>query len=131
MAIPNPDEIYHKASSGRLQNTIDSKESYDDVHFISMHVEGSEEDKREKQRWLKNESVRLNDNVFVQIVLCAVATASFAIADFLYGIYLPVINYFLKAAVLIFIIILIHYIVRQVKISRESRKLKKRNIDKK
>ena len=131
MAIPNPDEIYHKASSGRLQNTTDIGGSYDNVHFISMHVEGSEEDKRDKQRWLKDESVRLNDNFFVQIVFCTIAIAALIFADYLYGRFLPVINYFVIAAALVFLALLIYFVVRQVKISRESRKLKKLNKDKK
>lgn len=132
MAKLNPDDIYHKASNGRLQNTTDPKESYDnEVRFVSKNVEGSEEYEREKQRWRMNEAVRLNDNFFVQIVFCTIAIAALIFADYLYGSFLPIVNYFVKAAALIFVALLVYFVVRQVKISRESREFKKRNKDKK
>ena len=131
MAKFNPDDIYHKASNGRLQNTTDSNESYYNVHFISIQVEGSEQDEQEKQRWRENESIRLDDKLGVRIILLFVAICVLTFADFLYGKYLPVINYFIKAAAIILFVILIHYLVRQHRITKASRKFRERNKNKK
>ena len=122
----NPDEIYHQASRGRLQTTTDESKSYDEIHFISKDVEGSDELERSKQNWRLAESKRLDDNLFPQIVFCTVATVSLGYAFMLYGRFLPIIGTILAITGLISLGFMINYLVRQIKITIASHRYKKR-----
>ncbi|MBQ1528511.1 DUF2892 domain-containing protein [Candidatus Saccharibacteria bacterium] len=124
-SIPNPDEIYHKASEGRLKNTSNPNESYDEVHFISVNVEGSEEYEREKQRWRETKSVQLDDRIIPIIVALIVLTSGFAIAFAIYGWRLPYIAYFVLAATAALACVITYFVVRKIKLARESREYKK------
>ena len=123
----NPDEIYHKASSGRLKNTDNPEESHDEIHFISMNVEGSEEYEREKENWRESQSIGLSDRFPIRFVFATIAIFALGFANKLYGTFLPIISYFLYAVGGLLIIYLIYYVVRQSKISSDSRKYKKRD----
>ena len=123
----NPDEIYHKASSGRLKNTDNPEESHDEIHFISMNVEGSEEYEREKENWRESQSIGLSDRFPIRFVFATIAIFALGFANKLYGTFLPIISYFLYAVGGLLIVYLIYYVVRQSKISSDSRKYKKRD----
>ncbi len=123
----NPDAVYPKASHGRVQNTDDESESYNEIHFISMNVEGSKESEREKERWRRGELVRLDDKLIGRTIFLAILVACLAIAEFLYGRYLPAIKFFLIGAAIILVVVIIYYIIKQAKIKKESRKYKNGN----
>ena len=124
--VPNPDEIYHKASSGRLQNTNNEADSYDEIHFISMDVEGSDEYERQKQYWHKNSLERLDHKYIIIIMFCIVAVSGFTIACALYDWYLHYVIYFVIAAVVILFVITTYYLIRRIKLTRAIKKFEKR-----
>ncbi len=124
MSKVNTDAIYPKASHGRVQNTNDESESYHEIHFISMNVEGSKESEREKERWRRTESTNLNDKLVVYVTFLAVLIGCLTIAEFFYGRYLPIIGFFLTVAVVILFVVIVIYAVKQSKIKKESRKFK-------
>lgn len=127
MTKVDTDAVYPKASHGRVQNTDDESESYHEIHFISMNVEGSEEDRREKERWRRTESVRLDDKLIGRVVFLSIAIACLAIADYLYGRFLPIVHYFLIGAISVLVIVIISYIVKQSKLKKASKEDKNRD----
>ena len=125
-SVPNPDEIYHKASSGRLQNTSNEADSYDEIHFISMNVEGSDEYERQKQHWREEKSTQLTDRIVPIMVALIVLTSGFTIAFAIYGWRLPYIIYFVFATATALFCVVVYFIIRKIKLAHESRKYKKR-----
>lgn len=123
--VPNPDEIYHKASSGRLQNTSNPNDSYDEIHFISMDVEGSDKYERQKQHWRETESNRLNDHIIPVMIALIVLISGFIIAFAVYGWRLPYIIYFVLGATAALACVVTYFLVRKIKLARESYKYKK------
>lgn len=121
----NPDEIYHKASSGRLQNTDSKADSYDQIHIISANVEGSKEYEREKQLWREEKSLRLQNGLAFHIVFFTIAIAMLAFSNKLYGSFLPIIQYILYIVAGAFIVYILFYSIYQLKIHHDSRKYKK------
>ncbi|MBR3319008.1 hypothetical protein IKG06_00690 [Candidatus Saccharibacteria bacterium] len=122
----NPDEIYHRPISGRLKDANSTSEvPKEEAKIISSNVEGSEEYEREKQLWREGQSVRLNDGFRTKFIFLCVAIASLILANGLYGAFLPVISYILYAVSGILAVYIIYYLIRQSKISYDSRKYKK------
>ena len=122
----NPDEIYNKASSGRLKDADNSSAGpREEARIISADVAGSEKHEREKQRWRENQSTRLRDKFPIKFIFLSVAVFSLSIANGLYGIFLPIISYILYVVGGILVAYIIYYIIRQSKISHDSRKYKK------
>ena len=121
----NPDEIYRQATSGRLKQSDNPVNPPEEARIISANVDGSEEYEREKQLWRDRQSVGLSDEFPMRFVFLSIAVVALGFANRLYGVFLPVVSYILYAVGGLFIAYLIYYVVRQSKISHDSRKYKK------
>ena len=121
---PNPKpSIYPEATQGRLQTS--STPQPDEQRIISANIDGSPEYETFKQNIREAKSVQMEDNLFGRIVFFTIGTVMLAFSDRLYGNFVPIISYILKAVALIFAVFLIYYVVRQIQISLASRRYKK------
>ena len=123
---PNPNtkpSIYPEATQGRLQTS--STPQPDEQRIISANIDGSPEYETFKQNIRDAKSVQMEDNLFGRIVFFTIGTVMLAFSDRLYGNFVPIISYILKAVALIFAVFLIYYVVRQIQISLASRRYKK------
>lgn len=119
----NTDDLYPKANQGRLKMTDESLP--EKAAIISKNVKGSDEYERFEQKMREAKAVELDDRLVGRIIVCTVGVFALGFVDYLYGRFLPVINYFVKGAALIFAGFLLYYLIRQLKISIDSRRFKK------
>lgn len=124
---PNPPEpikpsIYPNATNGRLQNT--TLPAPDEQKIISANIDGSPEYEDFKQNVREAQSVKLEDNLFGRIVFFTIGLFALAFANKLYGNFLPIIGIIIKIVAAVFAACLVYYVVRQIQISRASRKYK-------
>ena len=122
----NPDDIYHKASAGRLKNASDESESYDTIHFVSVNVEGSPEYERQMVIFAEESSLRLKNKFFLRLIFLVMFTAGAVIANGLYGRFNPYIIYLVYADLTLIALYIVYYAFRQYYLSRSAKKHRKK-----
>lgn len=119
---PQTKNIYPEATEGRIK-TSDTPPP-EEPKIISANIDGSPEYEDFKQNVREAQSVKLEDNLFGRIVFFTIGLFALAFADKLYGNFLPIIGIIIKIVAAIFAACLVYYVVRQIQISRASRKYK-------
>lgn len=131
MAKVNPDEIYHKAQVGRLRDLNDpAKPNDDESRIVSANVEGSDEYEREQQQWREDKATCLTDKLPTRIMFFVIVIFVLIFTNRLYGTFLPIVKYALYAVAGLFVLYLISYVIRQIKISHDSKQYKKQQKNK-
>ena len=128
---PNPNEpehtvkpsIYPEATEGRLQTS--SAPQPEEQKIISANIDGSPEYEAFKQNVREAKSVQMEDNLFGRIVFFVIGIVMLAFSERLYGWRITAISYIIKGVTIIFIVLLIYYVIRQIQISLASRRYKK------
>ena len=127
MPTANPDEIYHKASHGRLQNTNNEADSYDDIHFVSLEVEGSKEAINSQKLIREESTLRLKDRLRSTFLIGGTLWGSFFALDAWVGSKagFPLFGILAKICLGSMILFVIYYIITIIRYSRQARKNKK------
>ena len=119
------DSIYPEANEGRLKTT--DAPVHEEEKIISKNVKGSEDYERFEHNLREAKSIDLDDRLVGRAVFCTVGIAAIGFTDYLYGRFIPIVDYVFKGTVALLFAFLVYYLIYQLKISADERRYKKRN----